>query len=68
MAGETWRFPSGMADVTFLRSWLVYDSKLASIRHSGKFNWNFAFGSLLAVGISAGFWVALGVSITKVLR
>jgi hypothetical protein len=62
---ESSRFPAaGARDVTFLRSWLVYDSTLASQR-SGKFNWNFLTGMLLAGALSAGFWAGIGAAIAS---
>ncbi len=63
---EGWGFPAPHAsDATFLRSWLVYDSKLASGEHRGKFNWNFFVGLLLAGGASAGFWAGIGLVISN---
>lgn len=50
-------------DVTFLRSWLVYDSAVASAKQRGKFNWNFLIGVLLAAGVSALFWLGIGMAV-----
>jgi hypothetical protein len=65
---QGWRFPAAYAtDVSFLRSWLVYDSTLASEHASGerrgKFNSNFLVGLILAGGASAGFWAGIGAAI-----
>jgi len=62
----SWRFPAAYApDVTFLRSWLVYDSTLASDQRSERFNWNFLIGMLLAGGASAGFWAGIGMAVAS---
>ncbi|HEY6767033.1 MAG TPA: hypothetical protein VI386_19915 [Candidatus Sulfotelmatobacter sp.] len=53
------------ADMTFLRSWLVYDSKLISQGEPRKLNWNFLMGMFLVSGASAGFWAGIGVAISK---
>jgi hypothetical protein len=52
-------------DVTFLRSWLVYDSSIARNQARGKLNWNFLIGVLLAGGASAGFWAGVGAAISS---
>lgn len=63
---EGWRFPAAYAtDARFLRSWLVYDSTLASEVPRGKFNWNFLIGLLVAGGASAGFWAGMGMAIAS---
>ena len=63
---DGWRFPAAYAtDANFLRSWLVYDSKLASEEGRGKFNWNFLVGLLVAGGASAGFWAGMGMAIAS---
>jgi hypothetical protein len=63
---EGWRFPAAYAtDASFLRSWLVYDSTLASDGPRGKFNWNFLIGLLVAGGASAGFWAGMGMAIAS---
>jgi len=64
--GEGRRFSSPYAsDATFLRSWLIYDSKLASRDSKGSCNWNFLIGLLLAGGVSAGFWAGIGLVISN---
>jgi hypothetical protein len=61
-----WRFPAAYAtDASFLRSWLAYDSTLASEGPRGKFNWNFLIGLLVAGGASAGFWAGMGMAIAS---
>jgi hypothetical protein len=63
---EGWHFPAAYAtDANFLRSWLVYDSRLASEEGRGKFNWNFLVGLLVAGGASAGFWAGMGMAIAS---
>jgi hypothetical protein len=57
-------------DLSFLRSWLVYDSAFASSRvkvegRRENFNWNFLIGILVAGGASAGFWAGLGMAIAS---
>jgi hypothetical protein len=63
---QGWRFPAAYAsDASFLRSWLAYDSTLASEGPRGKFNWNFLIGLLVAGGASAGFWAGMGMAIAN---
>ena len=52
--------PSNGLDTKFLRSWLVYDSSLEAGKTGGSPNWNIILGLSLVVGVSAGFWVAVG--------
>ena len=52
--------PSNALDTKFLRSWLVYDSSLEAGTTGGSASWNIILGLSLAVGLSAGFWVAVG--------
>lgn len=66
---DSWLFPIAHApDVTFLRSWLVYDSALAPHGRSGKFNWSFLIGMLLAGTVSAGFWAGIGMALARSWR
>jgi len=55
--------PAWTPDVTFLRSWLVYDSAVASAKQKGKFNWSFLIGVLLAAGASALFWLGIAMAV-----
>jgi hypothetical protein len=52
--------PTDVLGTKFLRSWLVYDSSLEVDKTGGSTNWNLILGLSLAVGLSAGFWVAVG--------
>ncbi len=52
----------------FLRSWLVYDSSLEADKTGDSTNWNIILGLSLAVGLSAGFWVAVGLIATHFLQ
>ena len=56
--------PSDVLDTKFLRSWLVYDSSLEAVETGGSASWNTILGLSLAVGVSAGFWVAVGLIAT----
>jgi hypothetical protein len=55
-------------DTKFLRSWLVYDSSLEAGESGGSAGWNTILGLSLAVGVSAGFWVAVGLIATHFLQ
>jgi hypothetical protein len=55
-------------DTKFLRSWLVYDSSLEAGKTGGSTNWNTILGLSLAVGVSAGFWVAVGLIATHLFE
>jgi hypothetical protein len=62
-----WNDPLDLSNATFLRSWLVYDS-----REDGEFrlrlNWNVALGMLLVTGISAGFWTGVAVAVAEIWK
>jgi hypothetical protein len=60
--------PTNVLDTKFLRSWLVYDSSLEAGETGGSANWNKILGLSLAVGVSAGFWVAVGLIATRFLK
>ena len=56
--------PSNALDTKVLRSWLVYDSSLEAGTTGGSAR---ILGLSLAVGVSAGFWVAVGLVATRLL-
>jgi hypothetical protein len=60
--------PTNALDTKFLRSWLVYDSSLEAGKTGGSASWNIILGLSLAVGVSAGFWVAVGLIATHLLE
>jgi len=60
--------PGNVLDTKFLRSWLVYDSSLEAGETGGSASWNTILGLSLAVGVSAGFWVAVGLIATHFLK
>ena len=60
--------PANMLDTKFLRSWLVYDSSLEAGKTGGSTKWNIIQGLSLAVALSAGFWVAVGLIATHLLK
>jgi hypothetical protein len=60
--------PTNVLDTKFLRSWLVYDSSLEAGKPGSSANWNLILGLSLAVGVSAGFWVAVGLVATHFLK
>jgi len=53
--------PPNSEDANVLRSWLVYDSDLEPVRGGSRSNWNTVLGLALAVGVSVGFWVGVGI-------
>jgi hypothetical protein len=62
--------PVNFGDVTFLRSWAVYDSAVdvGNDAATAGFNWNALLGLVVAVGISASFWAGVGITLSHVLR
>ena len=60
--------PANVLDTKFLRSWLVYDSSLEAGQAAGSASWNTILGLSLAGGVSAGFWVAVGLIATHLLQ
>ena len=60
--------PATVLDTKFLRSWLVYDSSLEAGKAGASARWNTILGLSLAVGVSAGFWVAVGLIATHFLN
>jgi hypothetical protein len=60
--------PTNVLDTKFLRSWLVYDSSLEAGETRGSANRNIILGLSLAVGVSAVFWVAVGLIATHFLK
>jgi hypothetical protein len=60
--------PTNALDTKFLRSWLVYDSSLDADKTGDSTNWNIILGLSLAVGLSACFWVAVGLIATHFLE
>ena len=60
--------PTNVFDTKLLRSWLVYDSSLEADNTEDSTNWNTIQGLGLAVGVSAGFWVAAGLIATHFLK
>jgi hypothetical protein len=60
--------PTNALDTKFLRSWLIYDSSLEAGTTGGSASWNIILGLILAVGVSAGFWVAVGLIATRLLE
>ena len=59
---------TNVLDTKFLRSWLVYDSSLEAGKTGDSANWNLVLGLSLAVGVSAGFWAAVGLIATRFLK
>ncbi len=55
-------------DSKFLRGWLVYDSEEQENQLCARSARRLALGLILAVGISASFWVGLGLVLARVLK
>jgi hypothetical protein len=67
--GRAWgTAPGNVLDIKFLRSRLVYDSALEAGETGASASWNTILGLSLAVGVSAGFWVAVGLIATHLLK
>jgi hypothetical protein len=62
--------PIDSRDVTFLRSWAVYDSAVDVRRDvpTAGFNWNALLGLVMVVGISASFWAGVGTTLSRLLK
>lgn len=61
-----WSDPPGDSpDAQFLRSWLEHDSDSDEDKPRGT-NWGLISGMILAVGVSAAFWVGLGWIISRI--
>ena len=57
------------ADARFLRSWMVYDSGVGGGTDAATagFNWNALLGLVVVVGVSAGFWAGVGLTLSYLL-
>jgi hypothetical protein len=55
------------SNATFLRSWVVYDSR-EDDEPAFRLNWNVALGMVLVTGISAGFWTGVGLLVAQVWK
>jgi hypothetical protein len=62
-----WNDPLDLSNATFLRSWVVYDSR-EDDEPAFRLNWNVALGMLLVTGISAGFWTGVGLLVSQVWK
>ncbi len=63
-SGEEWdSTPANLQDVKLFRSWLVYDSEF-EFNHPRPIDWNVVLGFAGALGISATFWVGVGLAIS----
>jgi hypothetical protein len=60
--------PSNLLDTKFLRSWLVYDSSVDANKAEGATNWNAIMGLGLVAGLSAVFWLGVGVIAAHYLK
>lgn len=63
-----WNDPLDLANATFLRSWIVFDSGFEEDGPAFRLNWNVALGMLLAAALSAGFWMGVGLFIEQVWK
>jgi hypothetical protein len=60
-----WNDTLDLSNATFLRSWVVYDSRVEDDESAFRLNWNVALGMLLVTGISAGFWTGVGLLVAQ---
>ncbi len=58
------------ADARFLRSWMVYDSRVGGGRDAATsgLNWNAILGLVVIVGASASFWTGVGITLSHLLK
>ncbi len=57
--------PANLEDMKFLRSWLIYDSKIGNsqirpVVVPRRLNWKTLLALTLATAVSAGLWVGIG--------
>ena len=62
-----WSDPLDLSNATFLRSWIVYDSR-EDDEPRFRLNWNVALGMLLVTGLSASFWAGVGLLVAQVWK
>lgn len=68
-AREAWgEPPADSNDLRFIRSWLVYDSVTQGDSGSNRSPRSIALGLLVAFGISASFWIGIGLILTRVWK
>ena len=59
--------PENFGDMTFLRSWLEFDSEAGEKRSRSGLNWNAILGFAVMLGIGAGFWTGVGLLIARLV-
>ncbi len=65
-----WSAPLAQSDdARFLRSWMVYDSGVGGGTDAARagFDWNALLGLTVVVGVSASFWVGVGLTFSHLL-
>jgi hypothetical protein len=69
MIGQSWgASPAESQDMTFLRSWLVYDSEIQVNPAPSRTTWNVVLGLGVAIAASACFWVGVGLMIARIWK
>ena len=69
MIGQPWgSSPADSQDMTFLRSWLVYDSEIQVNPAPSRNTWNVVLGLGVAIAASACFWVGVGLMIARIWK
>jgi hypothetical protein len=58
--------PENFQGMRFWRSRLAYDSSTGA--RPARFNWNLILGLVLMLGVSAGFWTAIGLAVSHVSK
>ena len=69
MIGQPWGSSRAESeDITFLRSWLVYDSELQVNPVPSRTTWNVVLGLGVAIAASACLWVGVGLMIARIWK
>jgi hypothetical protein len=64
-----WSIPGTNSQGTnFLRSWLVYEKGVGQKPIVKRINWSGIFGVAMATGVSAGFWLGIGLAVARIWR
>jgi hypothetical protein len=69
MIGQPWgSSPAESQDMSFLRSWLVYDSEIQANLAPSRNIWNIVLGLGVAIAASACIWAGIGLMIARIWK